>query len=33
MTNGMLLLGRPDLQYDVVEVDIDGGAGKAMDFS
>ena len=33
VTNGMLLLSQPDLQYDVVEVDIDGGAEKTMDFS
>jgi hypothetical protein len=32
VTNGMLFLSGPD-SYDVVEVDIDGGAEKAMDFA
>ncbi len=32
VTDGMLLLSGPD-QYDVVELDVDGGAEKALDFS
>jgi hypothetical protein len=32
VSNGMLSLSGPD-QYDVVELDVDGGAEKALDFS
>jgi len=32
VTDGMLLLSGPE-QYDIVELDIDGGAEKALDFS
>jgi hypothetical protein len=32
VTDGMLFLSGPDL-YDIVEMDIDGGAEKAMDFA
>jgi hypothetical protein len=32
VTDGMLFLSGPD-QYDVVELDVDGGAEKALDFS
>jgi hypothetical protein len=32
VTDGMLLFSGPD-QYDVVELDVDGGAEKALDFS
>jgi hypothetical protein len=32
VTDGMLLLSGPD-DYDVVELDVDGGAEKALDFS
>ena len=32
VTDGMLLLSGPD-QYDVVELDVDGGAEKTLDFS
>ncbi len=32
VSDGMLLLSGPD-QYDVVELDVDGGAEKALDFS